>query len=675
MSDKPADQKKFEDLTRDVDWQLNSLLSYIEKGFKDQSRSRAKMLPSEVVVQSVLDAYLHLARQFYDQFANQLKTAYEQKLADAASKDGVTDTEVSILMQKAVDKLTTEWARVYGFIAATEAKRTSETAKIINQLSPLIRAAIRDVGFAPEMFPVVPQFGTVYSLGFFNYTDDFMALNLPITALQSPWEWTIFWHEIAGQKVRLLKKALMEFQNVLREMFSEYRKHLQQYPMSPGEIRTNMNSDLETILYLLIPFQQMNVLVEQQKRASGFLDALTDAVYKDWENLDTSGFSLTNTMRFLQDLSPEKHDFPILMFSFNELLSDVMEELRTQQKKAVRTELRIAHREALAINRVRTDAEREQVMDELFNAWEKALSLDENLAIQKKALAEEGWSADWLEELFEDSFSVINFDFDFLPIFDRLLQRHSDGGKELRHPHHYVRLMAASALKLLAFDTSLLKQDLPPTLDELAVELGNEAKDILRKYYPGPLSADSQAVTWLVVKKFYEMHERMKIPQDDSENVIGDAKRAITDAMKTHNANTSTAESIAETANKVLSALSKIISKLAGTVQPEVDMTQNATRPQYETKVKALLNTRNIIPPQMPLGFRELLELSFYEVDFGTETYSNVRSPWGNFSLVTLLGPPVEVENGTVLFVDSRNRELKTNRSNWNDKAPTGSKL
>ena len=621
MSENNGDQNKFDALTNDVDWQLDSLHSYIERGFKVSENARARMSSSELVVQSVLDAYLHLAKKFYDQFRDELRKTYEQSLGDNPPPDRVTEADVPILMQQALNKLTAEWARAYGFIAATRAKKTSETDRIITQLSPLIRAAVQDVGFSAESLPVVPQFGTAYSLGFFNYADDFMALNLPITALQSPWEWTIFWHEIAGQKVRLLKKTNVEFQHALGEMFSEYKRYFQQYPFNMEEFRVNLREVLDVVMVLIIPFPLLNALTQQQ--VSDFSSALMDRVYDDFMNFMTSqDLSLTTTRKFIQDLSPAQRHLPILMFSFDDLLGEIMDELRQQQKKTVKERLRKAHTEALAIEEIRKDPKKDQIMDDLLEAWDAALSLEETLAVQKKALDEEGWSPNWLEELFEDSFSVMNFGIDFLSIFDRLLRRHTDGGKDMRHPPHHIRLVTAAALKLLECDETLTRQDQPPAPERLPAGLSDQEKEILKQFYPGTLSKDSLAVVWLIAKKTHEMHTRMRIPYDDPDGIVQKAKIAVADAMKTHIGNVDTLERIAKVARHVLASLATATpSSTLQTVQNNAERIHN---PQYPEKIKTLLQSRNILGDKHPLGFRELLNLTFYDVDFLGAKITNV---------------------------------------------------
>jgi hypothetical protein len=673
-------RQKFEELTRDVDWQLDSLLAYIKKGFRVSPRARDKMDPSDLVVQNVLDAYLLLAKRFYEQFTKQLRIAYNRKADKGVAKDSISETEVAILMQRALDKLTAEWERVYGFIASTAAKKTSETREIKNQLAPLIKAAVRDVGFSSDSFPMIPQFGTAYSLGFFNYTDDFMALNLPITALQSPWEWTVFWHEIAGQKVRLLKKTQVEFLNVVRELFIEIRRQgelesqaypspIQQMETPHRDVKDQMREYLSLVLSLIVPFPQMNALTEKQ--TSDLIQALTDCVYDDYlDSQNLSNVSLTRTRKFIQDLSPSRRNLPLLMFSFDDLLSEIMEELRLQQKKRVTETLRKAHTEALTIEQISKDPKKDLLMEKLLAAWDAALSLEETLAAQKKSLDEEGWSADWLEELFEDSFSVLNFDVKFLSVLNRLLHRHTDGGKDLRHPPHHVRLVLAAALKLIECDEALLNRDLPLQVEEFPTGLSSDESNTLNQFYPGTLSVDALAVVWLAAKKFYEMHKRIKGSSEEPDEIIRDAKKVIATAMMKHIDRLDKVENIAKVADEVLTSLAKAVSPLEKTSQGVVSPFGDSTNPHYVDKIETMLRSRNIIPPYEPLGYRELLDLSFYDVDFLKTTITDVQFNGqlriGRIERMGVLTP--EVKNGIVgpitYKVDGNPRA--TTVANWN---------
>jgi hypothetical protein len=657
----------FEKLTIDVDWQLNSLRTYIRDGFIDRRKTPTNMMPSELVVQNVLEAYLCLTEKFYDQFKAQLRKAYDPGNKETTSKGSLSDADVAILLQQALNKLTVEWERVYGFITATKAKKTTETKKLISQLSPMIRAAARDVGFSPESFPVVPHFGMAYNLGFFNYTDDFMALNLPITALQSPWEWTIFWHEIAGHKKRLIKKTEVEFLNALRELFAEMKNQKklpvqvtysqEGYPDSASleaAFKKESKDYLADLLARIVPSYPS----EYTEKQTALLEALVDAVYKDWISPDAVNSSLTYTKNLFKDLSPARSNLPILMFSFQDLLDGIMDEIRSQKKKSVTANLRQAFRKSLRMSTNDLDIE------DLITAWDEALSLEDDFAAQKRTLDEEGWSVDWLEELFEDSFSVMNFDVNFLPIFDKLLQRYADGGKDMRHPPRYLRLASAAALQMLELDSNLINLAEPPASDKFTDRLDSEQLSILQQYYPGALGETSKAMVWLTAKKFHEMQKRMKIPYEDSDQAVQEAKKKITGAMKAHTDELGTYEGNAKIAREVLAALAAMNSDMSNSEA------QNKTVPSnYEKKIESLLNSRNIIGPKSPLGYRELLDLSFYDVDFGTETYTNVQSPWRNMTSAQVMGPPIEVANGPVIYDSGLRKGLRTNKPNWNDKA------
>ena len=191
---------KFDELIRDVDWQCANLLMFIVKYFQASQVERDEMSRSELLVQDVLDDYLYLVYKFYLQFREDLKTEFTKN-------KNISANEVPVLMQQALDKLVKEWERVYGFIVLNPKSKIKESQEFVEKLTSVIDAAISDVGFSPKACTVIPQLGNAYSLGFFNYSDDFMALNVPLPKIKSPWEWTIYWHEIVGQRVPPIRKS------------------------------------------------------------------------------------------------------------------------------------------------------------------------------------------------------------------------------------------------------------------------------------------------------------------------------------------------------------------------------------------------------------------------------------------------------------------------------------
>lgn len=283
----PTSVQKFAALTRDIDWQRASFLSNsLEIVWTSADANRASYAPSEVIVRNILDHYFLLALLFYRQLRDDLKKEF--------STNNISEREVKISMQDGLDKLVAEWYRVHAVILAIRANQsTGKASDIIQEMHPVLQTAREDVYLSPDFLAIL-HFGRDFSMRFFNYMENVAALNMPLATFESPWEWTILWHELAGEKVRAMK-----------------------------------NKD---------PY---------------FFDAM-----------------------------------------FYEIMSQ----------------------------------------------------LDEVQAAEAEAL---GWSVDWLEELFEDSFSVVNFPIHFLYVLKNLLERHADlGGKDSRHPPEAIRLASAMACHL-----------------------------------------------------------------------------------------------------------------------------------------------------------------------------------------------------------------------------------
>ena len=167
---------EFDDLVSEFDWQYLHLYKFIVKYFHLPTDYK-KLSLAEQVAQDVLEDYLSLLEKFYKQFRTKLKEKYET--------NNELMSNVPVLMQKALDKLVGEWERVYSFITINPESDTDGVQSFLEKLNnQVIKAAIRDAGFNPDIVSVVPQFGSAYSLGFFNYSDDFMALNVPLTKIK-----------------------------------------------------------------------------------------------------------------------------------------------------------------------------------------------------------------------------------------------------------------------------------------------------------------------------------------------------------------------------------------------------------------------------------------------------------------------------------------------------------
>jgi len=672
-----AKKQNFDDLTRDVDWQLLNLYKFIVQYFLVPKGKRKGMSPSETAVQGVLDDYLYLVAKFYLQFRGDLETEYTKNKSVPAN-------EVQVLMQQALDKLAKEWERVYGFVVLNTKSIIKESQEFIERLAPVINAASLDMGFSSK-FPVIPQFGNAYSLGFFNYSDDFSALNMPLQKIKSPWEWTIFWHELAGLKVRLLVKTQVEFEKLFQELFNEAKNHPEMFKeMASDKDKTEIDAIIDVItgmLGLSLGSELYELSDEEKKEIE---DGLRDCVSKDYlVSSDSANLSLTNTRKFFQDLSPLRPTFlPILMFSFDHLYSEIMDELLGRQKALVMGELFASLKGVLTP----ADAQNNDVMDEFVRAMEKALALNGDFTAQKKALTEKGWSGDWLEELFEDSFSVMNFNLEFLLLFDSLLSRYPSGDQ--RHPPHNVRLAVALSVKLLSFKEELKEYATPPVVanwpiwnqESMGLNTVKEYKSLIR-FYSEDLKADGEIV-WLVARKIWDLHKLMKIPHNDT-----DEKKAIAKAMADYRTKKSPEwigewEKVANGAFDFLKELKSESANKTDQLKSGEDRIEWVKAVLDKKKIDDLLKTNSLLNP-LPLGYRELLALSFYDVDynqappaplppiysfsFGTTTYNitstNLDNAGTYISTNKIPGLTETKINNKYYYTSSKNLEtMKTNK-------------
>ncbi len=538
----------FRALIQDADWQLESFTQYIrntfEKKFGDTKENRV-----DQAVQNLLRAYLELARRYYDQFKESLKQAYLSSNDQEAVIDGawVSAADVPILMQQAIGRLIDEWDRVYSIIMAGQLIELEGIREIVELLTPVVKEAIGDIGFGAEHFAVIPQFGSYYKMEFFEYADDFMALSLPLTALKSPWEWSIIWHEIAGDKVRQLKKVESDFYNWIELMF----KGIKEEPVWD--------------LWILGVF-----MILDAKR----LGDRPEAWFEEWF-MELKKSVKMDYASFIQDestfLTPTSHikkfladpSWPLLMLSFEELFDDLMNELSSSNPETAKT------------------------------------------------AREYGWSQDWLEELFEDGFSVLSFDLNLLPIFSRLLGRYADGGKGFRHPPKSVRMATSLSLKLLTFEQigQLPAPPQPeewPSWQEMGLESAEELAAIL-EYDPGRLEPTTGEVVWLVAKKILRLHHRIK--KLDSDTFI---KKALSQAMKDY----LVGQKPADIEKKTAATLGNFFSA-------EKDLDKTGDTPwSDEDKVRVLLSDRTTAglgEDLQPLDYLQLLALPFTVRDYGNE--------------------------------------------------------
>ena len=513
MSNENVTKEVFHKLTADIDWQRPSFLKYCISLTEGNASNQG---PEEIVVKKILGDYLALALLFSKQVWDDLKSQYEKNSIDAF--------RVKLKMQEALDKLVDEWFRVYGIIQSIRGRNSNaESKRIVDLTTPFVDIAMRDVGLKPEEFPVILQFGQSYSMRFSNYSGGFAALSMPLWILGSPWEWTILWHELAGEKVRTLKNDKIDY------------------------------------------FKKM------------------------------------------------------------------------------------------------------------FNKTLKGLEVDE-LDVQ-----DFGWSVDWFEELFEDSFSVIHFPINFLVVFKNLLERYPDSGKDRRHPPRSVRLAVAMCLhaQMKQF-TELPARDKWPSWDtwsELKDE-DDEFKDKFEEFNPYQQLANELdiKIAWQMAQSIIKWHQTEGI----ATNTENDFRKVVSEAVIAYSYENFKEGEKGKILDNTMAAIALLPKPKIDWQKPTDTIYSNICDVINNKKLSELRkNKRQELLNQHPqvekllggLGYQELLNLFFSDVDFGAEMVSNVKYKGApKFESATVQNIPEHVDQGWVTF-DIGTTHHNTDVDGWNAKS------
>lgn len=391
------------------------------------------------------------------------------------------------LMQSALDKLRAEWVRLNTIANSKQTIKNDQP--LLKALEAVVKAAAYSVGIETDRIVVVP--GDAFALYFFSYMDNFAILTVPISSVRAPWEWSIFWHELAGYRVRQLKTSstLDDIKTRLKRFHKRYRNDANKGNLIKGITGNNGFC----LMYL-------------NKLLSGNL--------------------------ILRDLGNFDHQF-----------ERVLENLDVQDK---------------------------------FQAYE--------------VLKSEGWCVDWFEELFEDAFSIIAVGKPFLPFFEDILSRHQ--GSDGRHPPLSVRLAVAEELLRLMDPNEEAKR--PTTIEESA------AQQILR------------FISLLLAASFH-FEEQDDNPDQLFRNLVRyDFPDYVGRKIGTY---------IETWSNDFLNAENRAIEAAKGA--EDFINSLNFSELEREFIESFAYNENKEITPSFEAllegkDYRQLLELSFYDQDFGT---------------------------------------------------------
>lgn len=236
---------------------FKQMFEYIDKvGKDDDSKSR---IPEELGI--LVDTYKEMAQLYYAQYeflllkeivrqrdmqeavdlsfkeidikledeTEDVKKAFETskellKISGEAAGEKYKDLvkEYPRLMQNAIDRLKNEWQRINTIVSTGQVLNQDE--KLIKSLKSVVAVAAHSVGIEAEQIIIVP--GNTFALSFFTYLENFAVLTIPIYSMQSFWEWSIIWHELAGYKVRSLERiaAIDTIREKLEDLYAYYNK-------------------------------------------------------------------------------------------------------------------------------------------------------------------------------------------------------------------------------------------------------------------------------------------------------------------------------------------------------------------------------------------------------------------------------------------------------------------
>lgn len=157
--------------------QLQSLLTRIEDGLTNSRLSGEY----GTAVTNLLQFFANYVFEFYREFCRRLDSAND-----------LDPQQRAYWQHQAVERLCNEWETFTPLLSPLKDPYT----KI---LPALIQAAKAGVTLKHTRF--IPYYGQHFELKTFDFAPDYSVVGMPIYNLNTPWDWHVIWHELAGQVV------------------------------------------------------------------------------------------------------------------------------------------------------------------------------------------------------------------------------------------------------------------------------------------------------------------------------------------------------------------------------------------------------------------------------------------------------------------------------------------
>ncbi|MEZ4736801.1 MAG: hypothetical protein R3E79_57705 [Caldilineaceae bacterium] len=96
-------------------------------------------------------------------------------------------------IHQAIEKLTDEWMQITPVIQIA----AFDTNASFYLVGFLVESVYQSLQLDAKEITVVPSFGRQFHLVKFRYAPNVALVSMPVFALQTPWEWSVLWHELA----------------------------------------------------------------------------------------------------------------------------------------------------------------------------------------------------------------------------------------------------------------------------------------------------------------------------------------------------------------------------------------------------------------------------------------------------------------------------------------------
>lgn len=179
-------------------WRFKSLLEHTTR-LKNSLSSR-KLQRDNNLVSHLLNDYQDLSIQLYSTLTDLLLTLDTLSDAEKNSKAHGLVNKLSRELEY-LDSLTTS-------VLQNDSYYSKDQPDEFSWFENVIQLAANDLDVDSDKLLVLFNLYQTIGLRSFVYTKEFYTLDLPVTMLGTPWEWSVVWHELAGIKVKDIRKRL-----------------------------------------------------------------------------------------------------------------------------------------------------------------------------------------------------------------------------------------------------------------------------------------------------------------------------------------------------------------------------------------------------------------------------------------------------------------------------------